>query len=228
MNSKSIRYCYWSMARGEARYALASCVASAKRCGVPNDFVVLVDGEVEGATCFDLCGLDVDDDSGWLLAVSEGLVKLKFDYYVYIHPKTIFRSRPISPHLLAKGCPVHAPLLSRVSGTSAPRGYSSDTEHYIRLATRLGVYNELRYAASGFWIIRHNTIGFVRDVAAALLSEARRECLKLSATAVIGYVVQVLCADPGYHDAELDSAIWSSSECMADSKTAPRSAIWLE
>jgi len=207
-----VNYCFWSVARGaEERSQMLHCVRTARDVGVFKEFHVLTDAPIQACECYeahdpeDRCGLHK------LIYLKAAISRLPFDYFVWVEPSTIFLSAPL--HLVGalSRSPIHVPLeveLSKVGPAKEVCRISA--ERYGAIMAQNGVRNPIYLNGSAFWIVAHDAVDAICDVAMHGWHKAKDCGAVLDASFALGYAMQMLCADPRKHTVEARPDLWAA------------------
>jgi hypothetical protein len=109
--------------------------------------------------------------------------------------------------------PIHVPLEANISASEEDSMWKGAPLARLReLWRQEGVANQLYVSQSAFWIIHHEAIETVYDLAMAFWNKANHSGLTVDVSAALGYAMQMLCADPEAHLLVNHPDLWASDE----------------
>lgn len=192
---------------------MAECVASARRAGVFKEFHVLTDRPIEGCECYDAQELDKEDGLFKLIYLKAGISKLHFDYFIWIDADSWFVRNPENVLGSLLKSPIHVPLTTNLSALTIDKTWKGlSTRQYSDYMTAAGVYNPVYLPNTSFWIIKRDAIEKVFLYFGDFRTSAVEKGLKLDATAALGYVMQMFCANPEAHRVSARPDLWASDD----------------
>ncbi len=213
MNGVRPKYCYWSVCDGAYGAMMEHCVRTARHSGVFKEFHVLSDRPLEGCECYDAFQFEKDHGLFKLHYLKVGMSRLNFDYFVWLDADTVFVRNPVDPLGALGKSPIHVPLevkLSALSEDAAWQGVSVFRRG--DLMRQKGIVSQPYLCRSAFWIIHHDAIDRVYDLALGFWHKAKDEDLIVDVSAALGYATQILCADPEAHLSVKHREIWASDD----------------
>jgi hypothetical protein len=89
-----------------------------------------------------------------------------------------------------------------------------------------GIVNRTYLSRSAFWIVHHDAIDTVYDLAIGFWHKAKEEGLITDVSAALGYAMQILCADPEAHRLEVHPDLWASDEAGRFHEHLPGAEAW--
>jgi hypothetical protein len=209
----SPRYCYWSVCDGPYAAWMERCVASARQAGVFKPFHVFTRQPIGGCECYEAFEFEADRHLFKLIYLKAGMTKLNFDYYVWVDADTVFLRNPLNILGALGRSPIHVPLTTNLSGLAPDEPLGPITgRRYAELMQRAGVLNPVFYSRSAFWIVHHDAIERVCDLALHFLAFAKEDDVALDVNAGLGYAMQMLCANPKAHRLAVRPDLWASDD----------------
>lgn len=220
-------YCYWSFAPGTRRPAMARCVRSARDAGVYKSFHVFTDEVIPGCDCYDTMGVEVPRGFEPPVYLKAAISKLRFEYFIWIDPATVFVSNP-SDVLGALGkSPLHVPFeadLSRVEPDKAINSCPVGTfREFLRSS---GVTGPICASGSEFWIIKHEAIECVCDLTTQFCAKATQQGFPVNLPVALGYAMHMLCADPEAHTIKRRPDLWAPDRTGSLAHNMVRGESW--
>lgn len=210
MNAK---YTYWSVATGEHGALMEACVRSARHAGVFKPFQALADRPLAGCECYDACACDKTDGLFKLHYLKTGMGRLNFDYFVWLDADTLFARNPRDVLGPLGRSPIHVPLELNLSAFSEDREWRGISCLRLReLFQREGLTRPVYLSQSAFWIVHHEAIEPVYDLALGFWHRAKEAGIKAGVNAALGYAMQILCADTEAHLLAKHPELWGSDE----------------
>jgi len=223
------RYCYWSVCDGPYAALMEQCVASARRAGVCKEFHVLTDRPVEGCECYDAQTLDKADGLFKLVYLKAGISKLLFDYFVWIDADSWFTRSPWDLLGCLGKAPMHLTLATPVSALPQDQRVHEDgwtAEQYRERMMKAGVFNPVYLSVPSFWIVHHDVIDRVCDLAQHFGRTAKQEGFRYEFNAAISYAAQMLCGDPAEHCWNRRPDLWASDDAGYFKDRNPDGSAW--
>lgn len=202
------------------------CVHTARSSGVFRDFHVFTDRVVSDCQCYESYCFDKTDSLFKLHFLKIGMSRLNFDYFVWVDADTTFVRNPMNILSALEGSPMHVPLelnLTRLSdyepdcvakflpdvGGEQPaalgRGRRTELEEMYR---ERGVADDVYVCGSAFWIIHHDAINVLCDLALGFYHDARKRGIHVDIDSSLGYAMQMLAPDPTEHLALNRPDLW--------------------
>lgn len=209
-------FCYWSVADGLHASMMATAIASARRCGVEEDFHVWTNRDIPGAICHPCGNFERSLYLFKLHFLCKEVAKLDYDYFVFLDADTFFVRHPgqgaydsllrgnawfvqLESQCDSKfvkrddwwGCPIRwYPLLLRYHGVRAAKIYNCN---------------------AGFWIVRKEAIEEFYRKCMDFHTFAREELHLVNFTeepplAFVGHLVD----DPEMNNFQATNHIWAS------------------
>ena len=226
------RFCYWSIADGDYVKMLATAIASARRCGVQEDFHIWVNEDVPGAICHP-CG--TFDHSMYLFKFKfllEEVCRLDYDYFVFIDADNFFVRHP-GPNTfdnLLRQNRWFVQLESDCTSKFVTRGdwWGCPIKWYPLLLRYRGVKSEKIYNSNaGFWIVRKEAVHEFYDKAMDFFTFAREELHLVNFTeepalAYVGHFVD----DPELNNFKATHRVWATDWTGQFGDKLPTDAYW--
>jgi len=207
------KYCYWSVATGAYGPMMEQCVRSARAAGVFQQFHVLTDRPLEGCECYDAFECDKADGLFKLHYLKVGMSRLSFDYFIWLDADTVFVKRPIDVLGSLGKSPLHIPLEVNLSALGADAVWKGVSIFALRdLFREQGVMNQVYLSGSAFWIVHHDAIDLVYDLAFKFWHQAKEAGLLADVSMALSYAAQILCGDPAGHLLRNAPALWAGKD----------------
>lgn len=218
------RYCYWSVADGPYSALMQNCLHSA--CGVFKEFHVLTDRALDGCESYDCYQFDKAHGLFKLHFLKAGMTRLNFDYFIWLDADTIFRRNPLDPLAVLGRSPIHVPLELNLADPGENQADHEAPLPALRdLYRQHGLANDPYLSGSAFWIIHHDAIEPVYDLAFEFWHKAKDQAkaggLMLDISHALGYAMQILCAHPERHRAEDSPELWGEAAAPSPRLRAP-------
>jgi hypothetical protein len=216
------RYSYWSVATGEYAALLEHCVRTARAAGVFKEFHALTDRPLEGCECYDAYECDKAHGLFKLHYLKVGMSRLNFDYFVWLDADTVFVRNPVDLLGALGKSPIHVPLEVDLSTLDA--GHIRQGAPVARLRELFkaeGLMDPLYVSGSAFWIVHHDAIETVYDLALGFWHKAKAAGLSVKISAALGYAMQLLCADPEAHRLTERPDLWGSDGVACSENERP-------
>jgi hypothetical protein len=145
-----------------------------------------------------------------LFYLKEGLVKSRYDYYIYMAPGTQFRRKPRDPLEVLGESPLHVTLETKISGREEGRVWlGHPVALYYQRLREAGVQNPIYLSTAAFWIVHHEAIPTVFGLAYHFWALGKKAAPAYGLDAALSYAMQMLCGDPGEHTTGKTSALWA-------------------
>jgi len=226
-------YCLWTVAPGKLAGAAQAMVGSARDVGMFKDIHVWTDGGVDSATAHPLGRFDPSGGLFRLTYLRDFVNALdRYEYYVWLDPRTRFLGHPGSLLRALNGAPVHVSLTFDLAVPSAQgeNWNGLPCQELARLMQSAGLTNSAVYAgSSGFYIVhRHAAKTFV-DLAYEFWKLSDRKGLRLPCEPLLAFAMQMLCGDPRKHLASGLADLWQLHPAEGLESGAPakdRSGSW--
>jgi len=205
---------------------MENCIRTARAAGVFKEFHLLTDRPLEGCECYDAFQLDKSHGLFKLHYLKAGMSRLTFDYFVWLDADTVFQGNPAGLLSVMGKSPLHVPLeldLSRLAEDDVWKGVSLTS---LRdLCVKEGVANRVYLSRSAFWVVHHDAIDMVYELAMGFWHRGKEAGLVLNVAAALGYAMQLLCADPEAHLTKAHPEVWASRQRILGER-APEEANW--
>lgn len=207
------KYCYWSVCDGAYDTMMEHCVRTARGVGVFKEFHVLADRRLAGCECYDAYQCDKASGLFKLHYLKLGMSELNYDWFVWLDADTVFVRNPVDVLEPLGQSPIHLPLTTNLSALTEDREYRGFSCFKLRdLLRQEGIVNQPYLSRSAFWIVHHDVIDEVYEIALSFWRRANDAGLSVGADAAIGYVMQILCADPEAHTVLKHPHLWGSDD----------------
>lgn len=221
------KFCYWSVATGNYGARMEHCVRSARQAGVFKEFHVLTDRPLEGCECYEAYACDQAHGLFKLHYLKVGMDRLNFDYFVWLDADTVFARNPVDVLAPLGRSPIHLPLEVNLAPVAEDAEWKGTRVGALRaLMVQEGVVNEPWLGGSAFWIVHHDAIEGVYDLALGFWHQAKAAGWRVDVSAALSYALQMLCADPERHRLEQHPGLWASDHADAARTAAPNGEPW--
>jgi hypothetical protein len=196
------RVVYWSIARGaEARAAMQACVQSARAAGFWMPFHVLTDAEIEGCECYDEMGAETAPGFETFLHLKVSIQKLRSEYAVYVHPRSIFH---MTPGRVLEACgraPVHIPMEDEVTTDSA-------AQNLVSLLRETGVVGPIFRCRPGLIITRMNAVSYLYDHVLKFRDAALKAGWEFDGSIGWSFLAHMMVGGVDLHRSQLRPDLW--------------------
>ncbi|MEK7675317.1 MAG: hypothetical protein AAB676_05725 [Verrucomicrobiota bacterium] len=207
------KYCFWSVADGPYGAMMENCVRTAREAGVFKEFHVLTDRPLAGCECYDAFQFEKANGLFKLHYLKVGMSRLNFDYFVWLDADTVFLRNPVDVLAPLGRSPLHVPLEVNLSALNEDRVWKDSSLFRLRdLLREQGVMSQAYLCGSAFWIVHHDAIDTVYELALGFWRKARESGLIAGVSAALGYAMQILCANPEAHLLEAHPELWASDD----------------
>ncbi len=123
--------------------------------------------------------------------------------------------------------PIHAPLEANLSALADDRAWTGVSTHRLREFMReQGIVNQAYLCSSVFWIVHHDAIDTVYDLALGFWHKTKEAGIIVDVSAALGYEMQILCADPETHWSENHPDVWASDDAGQFCEVIPDGSPW--
>ncbi len=222
------RFCFWSVCDGPYTAMMANCVQTARFAGVFKEFHILTDRVITHCECYD--AYDFAKASGLfkLHYLKVGMERLNFEYFVWLDADTVFIRKPRDILSTLSRSPIHVPLDRNLSDLEEDFEWKGVSLFALRdLMRSAGVRDPVYLCQSAFWIIHHDVIKMVYDLAFGFWHDAREKGLTLDVAVALAYAMQIMCADPEKHQITNHLHIWASDDLGHFQHQLPSSLVGL-
>ncbi len=203
------------------------CVRTARAAGVFKEFHVLCDRPLEGCECYDAYKLEKTHGLFKLHYLKVGMSRLSFDFFVWLDADTVFARNPVDLLGPMGKSPIHVPLEANISALHEDCMWKGTPLGRLReLWRQEGVANQPYVSQSAFWIIHHDAIETVYDLAIGFWNKANHAGLAVDVSAALGYAMQMLCADPEAHLLMNHPDLWASDDAGDFRDSLPNGTAW--
>lgn len=206
------KFCYWSVADGMYAQMMTTCIRSARREGVQEDFHVWTDVAIPHAVCHPTGQYEHKNylfKFDFLLKTAE----LPYDYFVFIDADSFFVRNPGLILRQTQGAPVHVALESdctRLSNTR-PDWWGCPLEEYVRLMRSCGVRSHSIFNTNaGFWIVHRDVASRFVDLALEFWTYCDGRGFPFTEEAPLAYAGHMLMGNPYAHVVERNPDDWAS------------------
>ena len=184
-----------------------------RAAGVFKEFHVLTDRPLAGCECYDAFQCDRADGLFKLHYLQAGMSRLNFDYLIWLDADTVFVRNPVNVLAPLGHSPIHVPLEMNLSALTEDRQWKGVSCFRLRdLFRQEGVANAVYLSRSAFWIVHHEAIAPVYEMALGFWQRAKEAGLSVGVDAALGYAMQLLCADPEAHAVSHLPESWASHD----------------
>ncbi len=221
------RYCYWSVCDGVYGAMMEHCVRTARQSGVFKEFHVLTDRPLEGCESYDAFQFEKTNGLFKPHYLKVGMSRLNFDYFVWLDADTVFVRNPVDVLEPLGRSPIHVPLELDLSTLVEDSSWKEVS--LFQLRERLhheGIASQAYLCGSAFWIVHHDAMDAVYDLALGFWHKAKEAGLMVDVAAALGYAMQILCADPEAHLLVKHPEIWAGDDEGLFRNTLPDETGW--
>jgi hypothetical protein len=192
---------------------MEKCVRSARQAGVFKPFQVLTDRPLAGCECYDAFQCDKADGLFKLHYLKAGMSRLNFDYFIWLDADTVFARNPVDALGPLGRSPIHVPLETNLSALAEDHEWKGVSGFRLReVFHREGLAEPVYFSRSAFWIVHHEAIEPVYELALRFWHQARQAGLKAGVDAALGYAMHLLCADTEAHLLAKHPELWGSDD----------------
>src|SRR6266404_2643013 len=221
------RYCFWSVCDGPYGTMMERCVRTARNCGVFKEFHILCERPLEDCECYDAYNLDKTHGLFKLHYLKAGMSRLNFDHFVWLDADSVFTRNPVNVLELLSKSPIHVPLELNLSAMKHELAWKGVSLARLReLFEREGIVNHVYLSRSAFWIIHHDAIDSVYEIALKFWHKGKDSGLTLDVSAALGYAMQILCGDPEKHVLGRNPDLWASDDDGVFQHSSPTRRPW--
>ena len=186
---------------------MQNCIDSARRSGVFADFNVLAKESLKGCESFDLVEFQAEEGLFPVFYLKLAMDRLNYDYFIWLDADSLFYSAPNDLLLPIDDAPIHVPFVHELG--SGCRDQVAKRYHEARLS------KPFFSCATAFWIVHHDAIELVYDLARNYWQLARSKDLLPNLSEVLGYVAHLLIADYRPHLQSSFPKLWSQVEASS-------------
>jgi hypothetical protein len=143
-------------------------VRSARAVGVREDFHVWSDREVPGAVCHPAGDFDKSNYLFKLEFLRDRAARLNYDFLIFLDADAYFGRHPGNPQAALHGAPVHVLLESDCARPTnrRPDWWGCPLAVFVGLMRTRGVNQRSVFNTNaGFWIVHHDVIGRLVELA---------------------------------------------------------------
>ncbi len=221
------KFCYWSVATGEYGARMEQCVRTARAAGVFKEFHVLTDRPLEGCEGYDAYACDPAHGLFKLHHLKVGMSRLNFDYFVWLDADTVFARNPVDVLAPLGRSPIHVPLEVSLAPVAEDAEWKGTRVGALReLMVQGGVVNEPWLGGSAFWIVHHDVIEGMYDLALGFWHQAKAAGWRVDVSAALSYAQQILSADSEQHRLDRHPGLWAGDHAGASRAAAPNGEPW--
>ena len=207
------KYCYWSVCDGIYGAMMEHCVDTARSAGVFKEFHVFTDRALEGCQCYDAYQFEKTNGLFKLHYLKVGMSRLNFDYFIWLDADTVFVRNPLDPLEALGRSPIHVSLETNIATLTKDNTWNDVSLFRLRdMFRQEGVMNQPYLCGSAFWILHHDAIETVYDLALGFWHKAKESGVIVDAAAGLGYAMQILCADSEAHLLVNQPDLWASDD----------------
>jgi len=198
------------------------CLRTARQSGVFKEFHVLTDRPLEGCESYDAFQFEKTNGLFKLHYLKVGMSRLNFDYFVWLDADTVFVRNPVDVLEPLGRSPIDVPLALNLSTLVEDRSWKEVSLFQLRETLHHeGIANQAYLCGSAFWIVHHDAIDAVYDLALGFWHKAKEAGLMVDVAAAIGYAMQILCADPEAHRLANHPGLWASHDAAVFHEILP-------
>ncbi len=221
------KFCYWSVATGEYGARMEQCVRTARAAGVFKEFHVLTDRPLEGCEGYDAYACDPAHGLFKLHHLKVGMSRLNFDYFVWLDADTVFTRNPVDVLAPLGRSPIHVPLEVSLAPVAEDAEWKGTRVAALReLMVQEGVVNEPWLGSSAFWIVHHDAIEDVYELALRFWHQAKAAGRRVDVSAALSYAQQILCADSEQHRLDRHPGLWAGDHAGVSRTAVPNGEPW--
>lgn len=223
-----LKFCYWSVADGMYAHLMSTCISSARRVGVAEDFHVWTDSSIPGAICHSAGQFEHENylfKFDFLLKA----VELPYDYFVFIDADNFFVRNPGNILQQTKGAPVHVALESDCAREANTRleWWGCPLPEYVRLMRACGVLSRSIFNTNGgFWIVHRDAARRFVELALEFWSYCNGKGFTFTEEAPLAYAGQMLMGNPYAHVLEQNPEAWASDWTGVFADRLPNGNRW--
>lgn len=221
------KYCFWSVCDGVYGAMMEHCVRTARRAGVFKEFHVLTDRPLAECECYAAYQIEKTNGLFKLHYLKVGMSRLSFDYFVWLDADTVFVRNPIDVLAPLGKSPIHVPLEVNLSALPEDSVWKGMSLWRVRdVMGEQGVANQVYLSGSAFWIIHHDAIEAVYDLALGFWHRAKEAGVNVDVSVALGYAMQILCANPEAHLLEAHADLWAGDDAGHFREVLPDARPW--
>ena len=207
------RYCFWSVVDGDYAEMMKAVVRSAREVGVFRDFHVWADRAIGGAIVHPAGQFEKDCYLFKLDFLQKQVIKLKYDYFVWLDADTCFVRHPGDVLRVMQGSPIHSSLESDACNPRnvRPDWWNCPLPVYAQLMRARGVKSQPIFNVNaGFWIVHHDIIDTFCTLAYDFWHFAKKNGFIFTEEAPLAYATHMLCGNPYLHTLRASTDLWAS------------------
>lgn len=227
------KFCYWTVADGRHGKMMETCIESARRAGVKEDFHVWSDRDIAGAITHPCGTFNKEHYLFKFRFMYNEVKKLDYDYFIFLDADNFFVRHPGEGtfDLLLRNnkmfCQMEndctSKLVKRKDWWGIPIKFYPQTFKYKGVKS-----NRIWNTNAGFWIVRKEAIDEVYVMAMDFWFYAHHELgIKLTEEAPLAYVGHMLQSDLDQCTLYNTSKIWASDWTGNYAKKLPDGKDWM-
>jgi hypothetical protein len=191
---------------------MEACVRSARKAGCFKEFHVLTDRPIDGCECYEAFSTERDYGLFKLHYLKAGMTRLPFEWLDWLDAASVFIRNPVDVLGCLGRSPVHVPLECQLSANlDSETWHGNSAGRLSELFIKEGVRHRPYLGSDGFWIVHHDAIEAVYELALGFWHRAKDAGLLLDAAETLAYAMQMLCGDPKKHTVENCPTLWAAS-----------------
>jgi len=188
-------------------------VRTARAAGVFTEFHVLTDRSLEGCESYECYEFEKANGLFKFHYLKVGMTRLSFDYFIWIDADSVFVRKPLDVLAALGKSPMHVSLEGNLSTLTEDQSWKGASALAIReLMKREGINNDVYSSQSAFWIVHHDVIEPLYDLALGFWHKAKEANVIVDVSAALGYAMQILCANPERHLLVNHLDLWASDD----------------
>src|SRR5439155_11825711 len=174
-------------------------------------FHVLTDRSLEGCESYECYEFEKANGLFKFHYLKVGMTRLSFDYFIWIDADSMFVRKPLDVLAALGKSPMHVSLEGNLSTLTEDQSWKGTSAFAIReLMKREGITNDVYSCQSAFWIVHHDVIEPLYDLALGFWHKAKEANVIVDVSAALGYAMQILCANPERHLLVFYHVLWDS------------------
>lgn len=220
--------CFWSVADDRYAYMLQTLVHSYHAAGMQDDFYVICDRDIEGATTHHIKKFDKNFFFFKFFFLKNIIKNLEYKYFIYLDADNYFVRKPPPFHHLLQNSPIHAFLESDCTLPSIRKEWHScPLPEVVRLMRECGITEEHVYAVNGgYFMVKREAIDTICDLAQDFWKHSFLNGYVFTEEPSLAYATQMLCENPQEHLQSRNSEIWCSDWLGQFARHLPDGKPW--
>jgi hypothetical protein len=140
-------------------------------------------------------------------------VRELFEYFIWLDADTGFVRNPVDVLGPLGRSPIHVPLETNLSALAEDHEWKGVSGFRLReVFHRAGLAEPVYFSRSAFWVVHHEAIEPVYELALRFWHQAREAGLKAGVDAALGYAMHLLCADTEAHLLAKHPELWGNDD----------------